>query len=98
MPMNASNFVVSRVVNTSKKILKKACLKFLSLNSKILVNKKLRFLILKNKLLFLTIKTIKKRRCLLTGRGRGVYKRYGLSRLILRGFLNLGLISGFKKV
>ena len=36
-------------------------------------------------------------RCNLTGRPRGVYRRFGLSRISLREMVNNGLIPGVKK-
>jgi small subunit ribosomal protein S14 len=36
-------------------------------------------------------------RCNLTGRPRGVYRRFGLSRISLREMANNGLIPGIKK-
>ena len=36
-------------------------------------------------------------RCNLTGRPRGVYRRFGLSRISLREMVNNGLIPGVRK-
>jgi small subunit ribosomal protein S14 len=36
-------------------------------------------------------------RCLITGRSRGVYRRFGLARNKLREFAMLGLIPGIRK-
>jgi len=38
-----------------------------------------------------------KHRCILTTRGRGIVKKYGLSRNILKEYLRLGYIPGHKK-
>ncbi len=36
-------------------------------------------------------------RCILTSRGRGVYRPYSLSRIILREFMQFGILPGYKK-
>ena len=36
-------------------------------------------------------------RCIITGRSRGVYRRFGLSRISIREMVNNGLIPGVKK-
>jgi ribosomal protein S14 len=36
-------------------------------------------------------------RCVLTNRGRGIYRPYGLSRIVLREFMQFGIIPGYKK-
>jgi len=38
-----------------------------------------------------------KRRCILTGRAKSVYKDFGLSRMQLRKLASFGLLSGVKK-
>jgi len=37
------------------------------------------------------------RRCILTRRGRGVFRNFNLSRHVLREFLSFGFILGYKK-
>lgn len=85
---------------------KKILNKFLFIN---LLNKKNKsqkekllffFLFLKlkkySKLKFKT-KTKLVRRCALTNRGRGNYRPYGVSRFIMRDFMQFGLLPGYKK-
>lgn len=36
-------------------------------------------------------------RCILSNRGRGVYKNYNSSRFILRNFIQFGFLPGYKK-
>lgn len=38
-----------------------------------------------------------RKRCLLTGRSRGVYSKFGLSRNMIRHYASFGQISGLKK-
>lgn len=38
-----------------------------------------------------------RRRCQITGRSRGVYKKFGLSRIKIRELANQGLIPGVRK-
>lgn len=38
-----------------------------------------------------------KRFCRLTGRGRAVYRKFGVSRIVLRDLAHQGLIPGLKK-
>lgn len=42
-------------------------------------------------------KTRFKNRCLLTGRGRSVYRPFRLSRIVLRELVSLGMVSGMRK-
>lgn len=42
-------------------------------------------------------KVRKRNRCNLTGRPRGYYRKFGISRIALRQLANLGLIPGVKK-
>ena len=37
------------------------------------------------------------RRCLLTNRSRAVYRRFNLSRLVLRNLIQFGVLPGYKK-
>ena len=41
--------------------------------------------------------TRKKNRCQITGRGRGVYRKFGISRIILRQLALEGKIPGMRK-
>jgi small subunit ribosomal protein S14 len=41
--------------------------------------------------------TRKKNRCQLTGRGRGVYRKFGISRIMLRELALEGKIPGMRK-
>ena len=56
-----------------------------------------------NKLLLLNYfsskisKTQLKNRCVVTGRGSGVNKYYSLSRIIMRDFIQFGILPGYKK-
>jgi len=36
-------------------------------------------------------------RCILSNRGRGVNKTYGLSRIVMRDLIQFGIIPGYKK-
>ncbi len=38
-----------------------------------------------------------KNRCIITGRSHGVYKKLKLSRILLKEYISLGLLSGFTK-
>jgi ribosomal protein S14 len=65
----------------------------------------------KNKLLFLyflikyqlkynfryKMKTKLVRRCIVSNRGRSTFRPYGVSRFILRNFMQFGVLPGFKK-
>ena len=42
-------------------------------------------------------KSIINTRCVVTNRGRGTFKKFGLSRVILRDFMAFGIIPGYKK-
>jgi len=42
-------------------------------------------------------KTKFNRRCVITNRNRGVYRPFGVSRLLLRDFIHFGILAGFKK-
>jgi len=44
-----------------------------------------------------TSKVQTKNRCILTNRGRGVYKKFRISRIKLRQLANLGLLAGVTK-
>lgn len=77
--------------------------KFLFVNfsfSEVLVLKKAAFLC-KTKLYkekFIKNSRVKfNNRCILTNRSRGVAKRYGVSRIKLREFLQYGILPGFSK-
>ncbi len=37
------------------------------------------------------------RRCLLTGRGRGIFRNFNITRHFLREFLSFGFLLGYKK-
>jgi len=37
------------------------------------------------------------RRCIFSNRNRGVYRPYGLSRIILKNFAHFGILPGYKK-
>ena len=58
---------------------------------------------IKSKLLYLFLKKEKRIktklmfRCILTNRGRGNYRSFNVSRLILRDMIHLGLVPGFVK-
>jgi small subunit ribosomal protein S14 len=41
--------------------------------------------------------TRKRNRCQITGRARGVYRKFGISRIVLRELALRGLIPGMKK-
>jgi small subunit ribosomal protein S14 len=41
--------------------------------------------------------TRKKNRCAITGRGRGVYRKFGISRIMLRELALKGMIPGMRK-
>jgi small subunit ribosomal protein S14 len=41
--------------------------------------------------------TRKKNRCQLTGRSRGVYRKFGISRIMLRELALQGMIPGMRK-
>lgn len=41
--------------------------------------------------------TRKRNRCLITGRSRGVYRKFGVSRIVLRELALKGLIPGMRK-
>ena len=77
-----NKFVVNFVLNKRKK------LKFFSD----------RFLFYsKRKQLSYTSKTLIVNRCVFTFRNRGVFRNFGLSRLVLRNLMRTGTLPGFKK-
>jgi small subunit ribosomal protein S14 len=41
--------------------------------------------------------TRKRNRCLITGRSRGVYRKFGVSRIVLRELALQGVIPGMRK-
>jgi len=41
--------------------------------------------------------TRSKNRCLITGRGRGVYRKFGVSRIVLRELALRGMVPGMRK-
>ena len=41
--------------------------------------------------------TRRKNRCLITGRGRGVYRKFGVSRIVLRELALRGMVPGMRK-
>lgn len=45
----------------------------------------------------LKFKTKLVRRCVISNRGRGNFRPYGLSRFYLREFMQFGILPGFKK-
>ncbi len=56
-----------------------------------------------SKRVFVTMKkepkfsTRKRNRCQITGRSRGVYRKFGISRIVLRELALRGLIPGMRK-
>ena len=63
----------------------------LHFNSKLFYQKKISFLSTKSSI------TKIKNRCLLTGRGRGIFRFFGLSRISFRELASRGRLSGIKK-
>ena len=41
--------------------------------------------------------TRRKNRCQITGRGRGVYRKFGVSRIVLRELALRGMVPGMRK-
>ena len=41
--------------------------------------------------------TRKRNRCLITGRSRGVYRKFGVSRIVLRELALKGMVPGMRK-
>ena len=41
--------------------------------------------------------TRKRNRCMITGRARGVYRKFGVSRIVLRELALQGMIPGMRK-
>lgn len=74
--------------------------KFLFIN---LLNNKYYNKKIKGKLLYLFLKKEKRiktkimSRCIITNRGRGVYKPFNVSRLVLREMIHSGLVPGYIK-
>lgn len=53
------------------------------------------FFLRKKKITYIKARLV--RRCVLTGRGRGIFPRFGITRQYLRELLSFGLIQGYKK-
>ena len=66
-------------------------------NNKILPIKNRQEVVFKNKLTKKGSISVIKNRCILSGRGRGILKEWGLSRIKFRELADQGLISGVKR-
>lgn len=76
--------------------LKRKILKFIFINTVTKSPISISMLKFKNKLNRIS-KTKIKSRCILTNRSRSLNKNFSISRIILREYLDLGIIPGFKR-